>query len=71
MYQEIPPIRSFKSRRIRTFFQNNIDFPLYTKKKFQVDELLKNEVIKSSQTRYNTPGWIVSKKTDSKGIIKC
>ena len=36
----------------------------------QVDELLKNKIIKPSQLPYNTPVWIVPKKTDSKGNIK-
>ena len=36
----------------------------------QVDELLKNKIIKPSQSSYNTPVWIVPKKPDSKGKIK-
>ena len=36
----------------------------------QVDELLKNKIIKPSQSPYNTPVWIVPKKPDSKGNIK-
>ena len=36
----------------------------------QVDELLKNEIIKPSQSPYNSPVWIVPKKPDSKGKIK-
>ena len=31
----------------------------------QVDELLKNKMIKPSQSPYNTPVWIVPKKPDS------
>ena len=31
----------------------------------QVDELLKNKIIKPSQSPYNTPVWIVPKKPDS------
>ena len=33
----------------------------------QVDELLKNEIIKPSQSPYNTPVWIVPKKPVSQG----
>ena len=35
----------------------------------QVDELLKNKIIKPSQSPYNTPLWIVPKKPDSVGKI--
>ena len=36
----------------------------------QVDELLKNKIIKPSQLLSNTPVWIVPKKPHSKGHIK-
>ena len=36
----------------------------------QTNELLENEIIKPSQSPYNTPVWIVSKKSDSQGNRK-
>ncbi|XP_043475954.1 uncharacterized protein LOC122507359 [Leptopilina heterotoma] len=36
----------------------------------QVNELLKNKIIKPSQSPYNTPVWIVPKKPDSSGNLK-
>ena len=35
----------------------------------QFDELLKNRIIKPSQSPYNTPVWIVPEKPDSTGNI--
>ena len=57
---------------ILQFFQDKIDFPPVHKEEItiQVDKLLKNKIIKSSQLPYNTPVWIVPKKPDSKGNIK-
>ena len=36
----------------------------------QVDESLKNKIIKPSQSPYNNPVWIIPEKPDSKGNIK-
>ena len=53
-------------------FSRQYRFPPVHKEEItkQVDELLKNKIIKPSQSPYNTPVWIVPKKPDSKGKIK-
>ena len=47
-------------------------FPPVQKKEItrQVDELLKNKIIKSSQSPYRTQVWIVPEKPNSQGKIK-
>ena len=53
-------------------FSRKYRFPPVHKEEItrQVDELLKNKIIKPSQSPYNTPVWIVPKKPDSQGKIK-
>ena len=53
-------------------FSRQYRFPPVHKEEItkQVDELLKNKIIKPSQLPYNTPVWIVPKKPDSKGNMK-
>ena len=55
-----------------SIFSRQYRFPPVHKEEItkQVDELLKNKIIKPSQSPYNTPVWIVPKKLDSKGKIK-
>ena len=53
-------------------FSRQYSFPPVHKEEItkQVDELLKNKIIKPSQSPYNTPVWIVPKKPESKGKMK-
>ena len=53
-------------------FSRQYGFPPVHKEEItrKVDGLLKNKIIKPSQSPYNTPVWIVPKKPDSQGKIK-
>jgi len=67
-------IRIFLEHRIPTINEIPIHtrqyrFPVIYKDEInkRVNELLEQEIVKPSNSPYNTPVWIIPKKTDSKG----
>ena len=62
---------SIRTKDDSPVFSRHYRFPPVHKEETikEVDELLKNKIIKPSQSPYNTPVWIVPKKPDSKGTL--